>query len=110
MNDSELQTLHERLMQALRQVSDPELGENIVDLGLVERLRMQAEPGCAALTLVPTSATCPMADEIIEAAGAAMRVLCPPGWVIEVEMDWELPWSPERLAPALRARFGWGAA
>lgn len=107
MNEDELQSLREQLMLALRQVADPELGENIVDLGLVERLELQAEPGCAALTLIPTSATCPMADQIIDAAGEAMQALCPPGWAIEVDIDWELPWSPERLAPPLRARFGW---
>lgn len=100
-----LEALRAQLMQALRQVADPEIGANIVDLGLVETLAL--EPGLAALTLVPSSPTCPMADQIIEEAGSAMQALCPPDWTIEVDFDWALPWSPERMTPALRARFGW---
>lgn len=106
---SALQALRTRIMVALRQVIDPEIGENIVDLGLVQRLELSLQPPLAALVLLPTSATCPMADLIMDEAGCATRVQCPPDWRVEVEMDWQGQWTPERMAPALRARLGWGA-
>lgn len=106
MNTTELSQLRAQIMQALRGVDDPEIGANIVDLGLVESLELGEQ--LAALTLVPTSATCPMADQIIEDAGSAIERLCPADWRIEVEMDWDKVWTPERMAPALRLRFAWG--
>ncbi|MEJ6000340.1 metal-sulfur cluster assembly factor [Paucibacter soli] len=102
----ELARLRAAIMQALCKVADPEIGENIVDLGLVETLELRQD--FASLLLLPTSATCPMADQIMHDAGCAIEAQCPPGWVIEVDMDWDKVWTPERMAPALRARFGWG--
>lgn len=105
MDESALAALHTQLMQALSQVADPEIGENIVALGLVERLTLSS--GRAELILLPTSATCPMADQLINDAGCALERLCPTGWVIEVDMDWDGVWTPDRMTPELRARFGW---
>lgn len=95
----------EHLREALRAVRDPEIGESIVDLGLVERL--EVTPRRVALTLVPTSATCPMADVLIDDARNALLQACPADTDIEVDLDWTLQWTPERLSPALRLRFGW---
>ncbi len=99
------QALREQLLHALRGVADPEIGENIVDLGLVESLLLA--PQLASLLLIPTSATCPMADQIMEEAGCAIERLLPPDWRVEVDMDWSIVWTPQRMAPALRARLGW---
>ncbi len=107
---SDLTDLRTRIMAALRQVADPEIGENIVDLGLIQRLELSLQPPLAALVLLPTSATCPMADQIMDEAGCAIEAQCPPDWRVEVEMDWDGQWTPERMAPALRVRFGWGGA
>lgn len=93
------------LREALRAVRDPEIGESIVDLGLIERIELA--PQRVALTLVPTSATCPMADVLIDDARSALVQACPVGTQIEVDLDWTLQWTPERLSPALRIRFGW---
>ncbi len=94
-----------RLLAVLRRVADPEIGESIVDLGLVGRLDLA--PGRVALSLIPTSATCPMADVLIEDAELALREACPPDWTVEVEMDWNAVWTPQRMSPALRLRLGW---
>ncbi|MBL8349816.1 MAG: metal-sulfur cluster assembly factor [Burkholderiaceae bacterium] len=98
-----------RLRQALQSVLDPEIGESIVDLGLVERI--DAAPGEQRLSvvLVPTSATCPMSDLLIEDATAAAEQALPGGWVADVTLDFSLPWSPARMSPALQQRFGWSA-
>ena len=91
--------------QALQTVLDPELGESIVDLGLV--LRIEIAPLAVHLVLIPTSATCPMSDLLLEDAAAAVRQACPDGTAVSVVLDWDTPWSAERLSPALKTRFGW---
>ncbi|MDC8773484.1 metal-sulfur cluster assembly factor [Roseateles albus] len=105
MNDDSTR-LREQILLALRGVADPEIGENIVDLGLVESLTL--EPQLASLLLIPTSATCPMADQIMEEAGCAIERLVPLDWRVEVDMDWSIGWTPQRMAAALRLRLGWG--
>lgn len=97
--------LHTAVMAALATVDDPEMGENLVDLGVVGEVRIDG--ATVAVTLIPTSATCPMADVMVDDALSAVQRACPPGTAVDVQMDWDTEWSPERLAPALRARFGW---
>lgn len=97
--------LHAAVLDALARVHDPEMGENLVDLGLVLDVALAA--GELRVTLIPTSATCPMADVILDDAWVEVERICPPGLAVEVAMDWDTAWSPERLAPALKARFGW---
>lgn len=105
------QDLNERIRKALRAVLDPEIGESIVELGLVERIEMTA-PDRVDVVLIPTSATCPMADVLIEDATAAVQRVLPAGMAVEVRMDFGVAWSPARMSPLLQLRFGWqgGAA
>jgi len=97
--------LHTTVMAALAQVDDPEMGENLVDLGVVGGV--QIDGNFVTVTLIPTSATCPMADVMVDDAQAAVQRACPPGTTVEVHMDWDTEWSPGRLAPGLKERFGW---
>jgi metal-sulfur cluster biosynthetic enzyme len=97
--------LQEAVMAALATVDDPEMGENLVDLGVVGGV--QVDGNAVTVTLIPTSATCPMADVMVDDALAAVQRVCPPGTTVDVHLDWDTEWSPERLAPALRERFGW---
>lgn len=97
--------LREAALAALARVQDPEIGENLVALGVVADVRVDGP--VLRVTLIPTSATCPMADVMLEDAHAAVQPLCPPGMSAEVEMDWDTEWTPERLSPELRLRFGW---
>lgn len=94
------------VLEALRDVFDPELGENVVDLGLVEAIAI--EPGHLRVTLLPTSVTCPMADLLLDDAQEALeRLGARHGIDTEAVMDWEGAWDPQRLSPELRERFGW---
>jgi metal-sulfur cluster biosynthetic enzyme len=99
MNDNE------RIRHALAGVEDPEIGHSIVALGLVDRI--EVEPGQVHVTLIATSATCPMADVLVEQAADAVRRACPPNTEVDVEIDWEQAWTPERMDAALRRSFGW---
>lgn len=94
------------VLAALRDVIDPELGESVVDLGLVEAIAIG--PGRLRVTLLPTSASCPMADLLLDEAEAALaRLGARHGVEAEAVMDWEGVWDPRRLSPELRTRFGW---
>jgi metal-sulfur cluster biosynthetic enzyme len=60
----------EDIEEAMRDVVDPELGINVVDLGLVYGI--QAENGVATIDMTLTSAACPLTDVIEEQARAAL--------------------------------------
>jgi metal-sulfur cluster biosynthetic enzyme len=94
--------------QALQAVVDPEVGESIVELGLVDQVHLAS--GRIEVVLVPTSATCPMADVLLEDATEAVQHLAGPAVSVRVRLDFEQVWTPERMSPALRERFGWGPA
>ena len=84
------------LEEAMRDVVDPELGINVVDLGLVYGLNVeQADAGKVALIdMTLTSAACPLTDVIEEQVGKALD-----GVVDEWRLNWVWmpPWGPERI-------------
>lgn len=92
------------LLAALRSVIDPELGIDIVSLGLVYGAERAGDR--ALVTLTMTSPTCPLAATILSDARTALESV--PGVnVAEVEMVFEPRWTPERLTPEARAQLGY---
>jgi len=89
--------------EALRTVVDPELGFNIVDLGLIYTIDLNGGDVLVEMTL--TSPGCPSAGQLIGQADAAVRDLEGVDKV-SVELVWEPYWSPERVDPKLRAYLG----
>jgi metal-sulfur cluster biosynthetic enzyme len=94
----------DRALRALEDVLDPEIGENIVDLGLVQCLEIDAER--VALTLVLTSPTCPMGGAIVDDAQRALE-LALPGRDVSIDVAENVPWGPERMSAVARERLGW---
>jgi metal-sulfur cluster biosynthetic enzyme len=98
----------EGLLQALRDVQDPEMPVNIVDLGLVYAVREQA--GRASVDLTFTAMGCPAADFILE--DVRERLLREPG-ISEVAINvvWDPPWTAARMtADGRDALEMWGLA
>ncbi|MGE0873793.1 MAG: metal-sulfur cluster assembly factor [Burkholderiales bacterium] len=89
---------------ALRMVIDPEIGENIVDLGLV--YRVDCSPGLVDVDVTMTSPACPAAESIADEAREAIRDACPGAAEVRVNVVFEPPWTPERVSDAVRQRFG----
>jgi len=91
------------LWETLRQVDDPELGCNIVDLGLVYDVRR--EGGLVTVVMTLTTQGCPMHESI--AFGVSKALLAVPG-VDDVQVDivWDPPWSPDMMSEAARERLG----
>lgn len=97
----------ELALHALATVIDPEIGENIVDLGLVEHLAIDA--GRVVLRLVLTSPTCPMGGAIADDAQRALQQALP-GRDVQVDDAEGVAWTPQRLSAAARGRLGWDDA
>ena len=89
---------------ALRSVKDPELGLDLVVLGLVYDIAV-AEDDSVHVTISLTSPGCPVAGQILEDARTA--VLGVPGVEkAEVELTFDPPWTPERISPLIRSSLG----
>jgi len=95
----------DRVRQALSSVDDPEVGMNIVDLGLVYRIDIAPERVRVELTM--TTPACPLGDVISENASRAVRALLPQGVAVEIALVWDPPWTPDRMSESARQTFGW---
>jgi len=88
---------------ALRLVIDPEIGCNIVDLGLVYSIAIEGAKASVKMTL--TTHGCPMHESI--AQGVQMALLGIEGVEdAEVEVVWDPPWNPEMMSEQGRAAVG----
>lgn len=90
--------------RVLKYVIDPEVGINIVDLGLVYDLQLEDER--ASLTLTMTTPACPMSRYIMQ---QSEMVLSRIRGIFDVDVDlvWNPPWSPAMIEPEVRERvFG----
>lgn len=87
----------------LKEVYDPELGVNIVDLGLVFDIRDQGDSVFVQMTL--TTPGCPMHDTIV---GGVRRVLEEQLGIneVEVELVWEPRWSPHMMSEEAKRELG----
>lgn len=85
----------EDLEEAMRDVVDPELGINVVDLGLVYGI--QAADGVATIDMTLTSAACPLTDVIEEQTRAAL--IGDSGLVQDIKINWVWmpPWGPDKI-------------
>jgi metal-sulfur cluster biosynthetic enzyme len=85
------------LEEAMRDVVDPELGINVVDLGLVYGLKVEDNKAIIDMTL--TSAACPLTDVIEEQARSALTGGSTGGLVEDITINWVWmpPWGPEKI-------------
>jgi metal-sulfur cluster biosynthetic enzyme len=105
MTDARVPPTEDAVWDALRSVDDPEVGMNVVDLGLVYGVEVRGDDVSVRLTM--TSPACPLGDVIVDNATAAIRAAAPGAGKIDVALVWEPPWTPERMSEAARQRFGW---
>lgn len=86
--------LEEQSIEALKDVVDPELGVNIVDLGLVYGLAWDEENEALVISMTLTSAGCPLTDVIEEDISRALDGLVK---AFRINWVWMPPWGPERI-------------
>ena len=80
------------LLEAMRDVVDPELGINVVDLGLVYGVRL--DDAIATIDMTLTSAACPLTDVIEDQTRAALSGLVDD---FRINWVWMPPWGPEKI-------------
>jgi metal-sulfur cluster biosynthetic enzyme len=93
------------ILEALRDVIDPEVGMNIVDLGLVYKVDVVDAHVAVALTM--TAPACPLGESVIEASRVAIERHVPGIHSISVDLVWEPPWRPSMMSDAARKQLGW---
>jgi metal-sulfur cluster biosynthetic enzyme len=92
------------IREALRQVLDPEIGVNIVDLGLVYRIEIDGARVRIAMTM--TSPACPLAEYLKELVTSAIRDRIPDVTDVEIVVEWEPPWDPDMMSDEARRQLG----
>lgn len=104
MNATEIDTARTHIYEALHNVYDPELGVNVIDLGLVYGIDLNAE-GYVTITMTLTTPGCPMHESISEGVGVALQDI--PGITGgEIQMVWNPPWEPSRMTDEGRRQLG----
>ncbi len=93
------------ITEALRQVYDPELGLDIVELGLLYDVQITGSEVTVVYSL--TSIGCPVGPLIQEQITEALRDL-PSVETVNIELTWEPPWSPERMSDDAKLLLGFG--
>jgi metal-sulfur cluster biosynthetic enzyme len=98
-------TVREQVLDALRQVVDPELGINIVDLGLVYEVEV-SDAGFVHIDYTLTTMGCPIGP-LIEQQMQAFVSNVPGVSAVEAEMVLRPPWSPEMMSEEAKAALGY---
>jgi metal-sulfur cluster biosynthetic enzyme len=94
----------EDLLARLRGVIDPELGVNIVDLGLV--YGAEVNDGIARVRMTTTTPACPIGPYLSDQVRWALLDI-DALLDVEVHVTHDPPWSPERMSDAAKAQLGW---
>lgn len=84
-------------LAALEQVVDPEIGLNVVDLGLIYQLDFDEANKKIFVTMTLTTQFCPMGESITAAVKRVMEHTFP-GEEVRVELSFDPPWSHERIS------------
>lgn len=89
----------------LHGVIDPEVGINIVDLGLVYGIT--ADDDNVRVTMTLTTPGCPLHETIAEAVDTSLRYFISDIETVTVDLVWEPSWSPALITAAGREALGW---
>jgi len=96
----------EQILETLKEVNDPEIGVNIVDLGLVYKVEIKPEEVYIQLTM--TSPACPLHGVITRNIDNILRQTFPDLGPVTIELVWEPPWHPEMMSSTAKQQLGWG--
>lgn len=84
-------------LNALREVLDPEVGLNVVDMGLIYQLDFAEEAKKIFALMTLSTQFCPMGHSIIDAVTNRLQVSFP-GYAVQVMITFDPPWNPEMIS------------
>jgi metal-sulfur cluster biosynthetic enzyme len=93
------------ILQALRGVNDPEVGVNIVDLGLVYSTEIVGDKVRSLMTI--TTPACPMHSYLTEEVRNAILSQHEEVEDVNVELVWDPRWSPQMISEKGKRQLGW---
>ena len=93
------------IFEGLKNVYDPEIGVNVVDLGLVYDADITQESGDVLVTMTLTSLGCPLGPVIVQEVNNALRDLPGIGGT-DVKIVWSPPWSPDMMSEEAKDELG----
>ncbi len=97
----------QQVRDILRQIIDPEVGMNIVALGLIYRIDIA--PDQLTIEMTMTSPACPMGTMLVDDVCAALLEALPAGIEADVRLVWDPPWNPSLMEQAAKQHFGWAS-
>lgn len=101
----EAEAIKERVLAALETVIDPELGIDIVNLGLVYEVEFDAETGNTVIKMTLTTMGCPLADVLTESIHEALSDI-PEVKNPEVKLVWYPAWTTDKMSRYARIALG----
>jgi metal-sulfur cluster biosynthetic enzyme len=93
----------EEVLKALEKVLDPELGVDVVNLGLIYDVYVN-EDYRVYVKMTLTTPGCPLHDTLINGVKTAIKCL-PTVKNVDVDLVWEPEWTPEKMSPKVRDMF-----
>jgi metal-sulfur cluster biosynthetic enzyme len=93
----------EMVEEALKEVIDPEIGVNVVDLGLVYNIAVQ--DSTVAVTMTLTTPMCPLSEYVESAVREAVGQV-PEVKEINFELVWTPPWDPSKMSEDAKLELG----
>ena len=93
------------ILRALRGVSDPEVGVNIVDLGLIYSAEIDGDKVRVVMTM--TTPACPMHSYLTEEVREAILAEFEEVTNVNVQLVWEPAWSPRMISEQGKRQLGW---
>jgi len=85
---------YDEVIEALKDVIDPEIGVNIVDLGLIYGLQKSIDDDALLINMTLTSAGCPLTDVLEEQTADALDGVVD---AFRINWVWMPPWGPEKI-------------
>lgn len=95
----------DNILELLAHVIDPELGMNIVDLGLV--YDVEVNDGAVSISMTMTTPACPMASHLVDQVNETVADNFPTLGPVHIELVWEPLWDPLMMSWKARNALGW---
>lgn len=98
--------IKDKIMQSLKKVMDPELGYNLVDLGLIYKTEVNSKEKKASITMGLTTPFCPLAGAMqMQTKQEIESIPELQDWDVEIIIDYETLWKPDMMSEELRNTF-----
>jgi len=94
----------EEILDALKEVIDPEIGINVTDLGLV--YEAVESDGDIRVAMTMTTAACPLGGLIKDQARAALKKRFPGARSVTVDLVWSPPWNADMMSDDAKRKLG----